>query len=291
MNPIDHFDGNPSDLVARRASFRTFDRKAIDSEAREVLVDWMNGPPAAPFGNAVSLHLLERFDASAKDAKLGTYGMIRGAVNFLVGAVAPAEHDMEDFGFVFEMALLKATELGLGSCWLGGTLKRGAFASAADLSRDLVVPAVSPLGRAVDRRLTDRAMRFFVGSKKRKDSGLLFFSEDFSKDLDLKSGAGVAWVQALEMLRLGPSASNKQPWRVVAEGDRKRFHFFVQRNAGYERFSSVDLQRVDMGIAMAHFALGMFENGVSGQFVDEPSSAANIELPERSSYIASWISD
>ena len=35
-----------------------------------------------------------------------------------------------DFGYVFEWLILRATDLGLATCWLGGTFKRGAFGQA-----------------------------------------------------------------------------------------------------------------------------------------------------------------
>ena len=37
----------------------------------------------------------------------------------------------------------------------------------------------------------------------------------------------------LEMVRRGPSASNKQPWRVVRAGER--WHLYLQRTRGYGR--------------------------------------------------------
>jgi nitroreductase len=88
------------------------------------------------------------------------------------------------------------------------------------------------------------------------------------------------------MVRLGPSASNNQPWRAVK--DHKGLHFYLKRNAGYNKiFGGMDLQKVDMGIAMCHFELAAEESGLDGgwsEVADYPGS-----LPERTSYIISWI--
>lgn len=96
----------------------------------------------------------------------------------------------------------------------------------------------------------------------------------------------------LEMARLAPSASNKQPWRVVKDGSR--WHFYLQRTSGYQerrlvKFSTVaDLQRIDMGIAMCHFDLSARELGLQGHWkVDEPKIDKPDELTD---YIASWLS-
>ena len=93
------------------------------------------------------------------------------------------------------------------------------------------------------------------------------------------------------MVRLAPSASNKQPWRIVKDGDL--FHFFLQRTPGYREsmlkkvLGIFDLQRVDMGIALCHFDLTMKELGVQGDWVvKEPTIKKPDEITE---YTASWV--
>jgi nitroreductase len=90
------------------------------------------------------------------------------------------------------------------------------------------------------------------------------------------------------MLRLGPSASNRQPWRVVKEPGRAVFHFYLRRSAGYEKLiRAVDLQRIDLGIAMSHFELTARELGLEGHW--EPRPPPLDPLPERTGYIQSWV--
>jgi hypothetical protein len=93
------------------------------------------------------------------------------------------------------------------------------------------------------------------------------------------------------MVRLGPSASNKQPWRVVVCGSV--FHFYLERTPGYpgglaKRLLRIDdLQRVDMGIAMSHFELTAKELGLNGRWEDNDPK---MELPSpQVEYTASWI--
>ena len=45
-----------------------------------------------------------------------------------------------------EKAILYATGLGLGSCWLGGTFRRSRFAERISARSDEIVPAVASLG-------------------------------------------------------------------------------------------------------------------------------------------------
>ena len=87
----------------------------------------------------------------------------------------------------------------------------------------------------------------------------------------MKDHAG-ACGQALESVRLGPSASNRQPWRIVREG--AAFHFFLPRTPGYDKMTGeIHLQEVDMGIAMCHFELAAEELGIGGNWKEaKPAS-------------------
>ncbi|MGB4438289.1 MAG: nitroreductase family protein [Sedimentibacter sp.] len=51
----------------------------------------------------------------------------------------------------------------------------------------------------------------------------------------------------IEMVRLGPSASNKQPWRIIK--DKNSYHFYLCRTKGYGSVN-FDVQKNDLGIAM-----------------------------------------
>jgi len=110
----------------------------------------------------------------------------------------------------------------------------------------------------------------------------MFFDGSFSRPLSAIAAGKFA--QVLDMVRLAPSASNRQPWRIVRDGNA--FHFFLQRTPNYSGFTkSADLQRVDMGIAMCHFELAARESDYTGKWID---SEPNLDLPELTEYIISW---
>jgi hypothetical protein len=204
----------------------------------------------------------------------------------MAGIVESGDRALEDFGYVFEYIILKATELGLQTCWLGGTFKRANFGSRLVTSDQEIIPAVSPVGYARRRRsLLDRTFRTFAGSKKRKPWRELFFDSSFANPLSPnKIGS---WAQLLEMVRLAPSASNKQPWRIVLDRDGQTLHLYLSRTSGYGRLFSVDLQRIDMGIAMCHLALSAHELGIQGELIERPPEIGR--LPERTTYVASFV--
>ncbi|HUH66493.1 MAG TPA: nitroreductase family protein [Syntrophales bacterium] len=280
-----------TEIIKKRFSCRTCTHKPIAGEERGLLADFLSVCDAGPFGAAVRLELIAASEHDRRALKgLGTYGFIKGATAFIVGAVGTSEKNLEDFGYVMETAVLCATDIGLGTCWLGGSFTRSSFARKISAGEDEIVPAVVSLGYIAEKRKSGVTVRRLVGGHNRMPWENLFFLERFGIPL-LPEEAGVYGVP-LEMLRLAPSASNKQPWRIVKDGTA--WHFYMQRTKGYgnsltfKLLHIADLQRVDLGIAMSHFELTAVEIGLTGKWiVQEPE----IEKPDRlCEYTVSWIS-
>ena len=108
-------------LIQKRTSVRTYDKTPIEEGKRDAVTAFLCKNTDNPFGAAVRFKII---DGGSTPEKLGTYGFIRGAQTFVAGCVKKGEHDIEGFGYVFEKAVLYAEELGLGTCWLGGTYKK-----------------------------------------------------------------------------------------------------------------------------------------------------------------------
>jgi hypothetical protein len=286
-----------SELIRKRISVRSYTGGALEPAARRELEEACRTLGTGPLGSGCRFAILEPVPntqgAQPPRLRLGTYGQIRGARAFLAGAVRQGPHDLEDYGYLFELLVLKAQDLDLGTCWLGGIFNRGAFARGLGLGEGELLPAVSPVGvPAQGRRLLDSVIRLGAGSARRRSLSELCFDGDWEHPLDEKRAGRLAL--ALEMLRLAPSASNRQPWRVLQEAPGGPFHLFLRRSPGYRRVTPLDLQRVDMGIAMAHFDLAAVEAGVPGGWsVASPIPARAAGLPRggRLSYVATWRAD
>ncbi len=90
------------------------------------------------------------------------------------------------------------------------------------------------------------------------------------------------------MVRLAPSASNRQPWRIVTDPDQNLYHFFLQRAKSYQphKMGLADLQRVDIGIAMCHFALAAQAFELKGNWTGDIPKIE--DLPQSTEYIVTW---
>jgi hypothetical protein len=214
--------------------------------------------------------------------------MISGARHYLTGAMKPAPRASEDFGWLMEEVILKATSLGLGSCWLGGTLDRAVFGSHICLAEDEFLPAASPLGWPPARQtVKDRMIRGLVKADRRQPFARLFFDGSPAAPLD-EERAGV-WLDALLAVRQAPSASNKQPWRIIRDpaGRQDGWHFFLDEDPPYNRrFAPALMQNIDMGIALRHFAAVAAEQGLPGRV--QVLAASEVPAAGAWTYIASW---
>jgi hypothetical protein len=270
-------------LIRVRRSWRSYREELIPDDAKERIRTFISGLQDPPFGSKVRFVIAES-DTSKGKKPQGTYGVVKGASCFLVGILTPSEMGFEDFGYLFEAVVLYITSQGLGTCWMGGTFNSSLFSGMARLREDEIIPVVSPLGIIADRRtLVDTAFVLFAGSKQRKLWTEIFFQNTFGNSL--KTETAGSYAQALEMVRLAPSASNRQPWRVVMRDGC--FHFYLMRTRGYSTFNrAADLQRIDMGIAMFHFEQTVRESGMTGKW--EKRNPGITELPERTTYVISW---
>ena len=273
------------EAINRRVSVRSYADRSIEQSKKQEMINLLESTNEGPFGNKVRFTLIDFSEMEKNEmASLGTYGFISGAKLFIVSAIKDGAGAMVDLGYSFEKLILAATNLGLGTCWLGGTFKRANFAKRVNVSEDEIVAAISPIGYARDRRtVREMAMRRLANSDRRKPWEELFFDGDFNTPLSKDSDGGYA--VPLECVRLGPSASNNQPWRVVYQKQQGAFHFYLKRTWGHDKFNGrIDLQRVDIGIAMCHFELGAGETGLSGTWeVGKPDLAMG-----NAEYIVSW---
>ncbi len=250
-------------VISQRKSIRTYRNEIISIELREKLENYI-ADVASPFESKMRFVLLDTDDMSSQ-TKLGTYGVISGAKTFICGITEKAYRYEENLGFAFEKIILYATSLGLGTCWLGGTFNRSNFAKAVGLKGNEIIPVVTPVGYAKEKRnFLDSLFVKSAGSVNRKDWSELFFDEGFGKPL--KRDAEDRFAEVFDMVRIAPSARNKQPWRIVKNGGM--FHFHLCRALGYKETLGYDIQRLDIGIAMCHFEIMIQELGLEGKWIN-----------------------
>ena len=250
------------EAIEKRISVRSYQKSALsekdEHKVKRILTDVEK--KQGPFGHQA------RFFTKANKAEggktLGTYGFIKHAPYFIGGVIENTFEGMVDYGFLFEEVILRLTDEDLGTVWLGGTFKRSHFKFEIDMKEGEIIPAISPVGYGAEQSMREKVLRGFTKAKSRKPFDELFSTpelETLPKDYPFR--------EYLECLRLAPSASNKQPWRVIA--DDNVFHLYLKRTSGYAKNLPTDIQAIDMGIALSHLYLPIKEDGYTPEVINE----------------------
>lgn len=282
------FSQSVIETMQRRQSIRTFDNQQVLESDYKKINDYIRneGNLIGPFGEKGKIELIQvNNNITDKGIKLGTYGFIKNPKAYLVGMAKNNKYSLIEFGYVFHRLVLYLSELKLGTCWMGGTFSRNSFEKEIQLNKEDFIPCVTPIGYPKDKqRVFDKALRFVVKADNKKHWDQLFYDTNFETTLK-KEEAG-AFERLIEMVRIGPSASNKQPWRIVVSDDRKKCHFYIEHTPNYSAKLGYDMQLLDMGIAMCQFDLAGKELKMDGKWrIEDPE----IDLPNQQlEYISTW---
>lgn len=259
------------EAMAMRISTRSYDGRPLSAGESGDLAAALARRQAGPTLSGKRLRLgLAHWDKGSAAVKMGTYGMLAGVSAFIVPAVERGEGAMEDLGWAVEAAVLDATALGLATCWIGGLFSRSAAAGFIGAGEDEIVPALIAVGHAAARRsLQDRLVTGFAKSRSRRPLGELVRGLESIETGASASPCGEALIRCLEAVRIAPSASNKQPWRFVLSrtmpDEPPRVGLWLDEDRVYNNaLGEAKMQRIDMGIAMRHFAEAAAESGLPG---------------------------
>jgi nitroreductase len=254
-------------IIEKRTSIRTYTSQLIEKSKKDELNDFISGIVSGPFGNKVKFKFIELDQKDINEMKsLGTYGMIRGAYLYLVGTVEKGNMCFEDFGYCMEKIILKATDMGLGTCWIGASFDKSKLAKRIMLSVNEYLPAISPIGYESDKQnLKTNIMQKVLNVRKRKSTKDLFYENN--SDSPISDEFLNKYKNIFESVRLGPSAGNLQPWRIILDKTKNIFHFYMNEIKIYNNmFRGVHLQNLDMGIAMFNFEAVALESGLKGEW-------------------------
>lgn len=263
---------NLTEIVMGRKSVRTYDGKPLSEEHLLDLGKFIREIPN-PFDIPVELKLL-------KADKYGLSTLVTTGEDYYVAGIVPKKPYADvAFGYTFERLVLHAWELGVGTVWIGGTMKRELFEQAADIKDGEMMPCVSPLGYPAGKRtLKETMMRKGISADSRISANKLFFKGEWGKPLTPSDDMA----SILELVRWAPSAVNKQPWRIIEKDGV--YHFYEKKDKGFVNDAVGDMQKVDLGIALCHFIMGLEEKGKKA---DVSIADPGIKIPSDAEYIAS----
>lgn len=263
------------EIIRTRRSVRTFNNQKLSLEDKKKLQEYMENVDN-PFQVPVKFYILD-----AKEHDLSS-PVIIGTDLYIAAKVKWGENAEIAFGYSFEKVCLYAESLGIGTVMLAATMSRKTFEKAIDLQDDEIMFVVSPIGYPSEKKsVRETLMRKSIKADERLPFETLFFDKSLTHPLTLKKAG--QFQEALEMVRLAPSAANRQPWRIIV--NENQIHFYEKKAKAMSHQSLGDIQKVDIGIALAHFDLTMKENGIDGYF---DKKEPHIDIDDTMEYVISY---
>ena len=214
------------EVMRSRHSVRKFDNRPIEKETAELIREEI-----AKCNEESGFHFqLITDEPEAFQAGKPSYGEFKGCRNYLA-VIGPKGREV-DAGYYGERIVLKAQELGVNSCWVAMTYKKGKSQGVVGAGEKLYL--VVAMGYGIT-------------------PGTPHKSKSISDVSDYKEGDPEWYRNGIEAALLAPTAINQQKFRFERDNDK-----IICRTSGFGFY-----MKTDLGIVKYHFEKG------SGRAVDD----------------------
>ncbi|EAX93690.1 hypothetical protein TVAG_473580 [Trichomonas vaginalis G3] len=208
-----------------RQSIRTY-TGSVTSDVHEKIAQIVQeaNKVKGPFGTFASIDIT--------GAGVGRIGFISNEAGWIVLKIPLEKNGAPDYvnfcidaAFKANIAVMKLTQIGIGTCWVGGTY------SQKECERrfpGFKIPCVVSFGFDHERRSMMDKLINLVKSSGRYDFSVIYFNE--ITQAPLQNADNNKLNEILECVRWSPSAVNRQSWRMNVNIPERKFKVFDYYN-------------------------------------------------------------
>lgn len=228
--------------IENRVSRRKFEKESITGLEKENIISHINKLNKE---SGLTMEFME--DGSSAFGKLRkTYGLFTNVRSLILMKGKKDDKDLkEKIGYYGEDLVLAMTDLGLGTCWVGGTFDK----EELTIDSDEELACVIVVGKVAAPSLTEKMMRSAIHRKVKA------MEERIISDQPLPQ-----WLKnGMKAVQFAPSAINSQKAMFKYENNILSVHIA----------NDYAMDLIDLGIAKKHFEIeagGKFELGNEGIF-------------------------
>ena len=222
------------EAIRTRKSRRTFQGLPLKKKDADTLNKWIDR-----FNEESQLKMvLVEIDENLFKGFSSSLGVFKGVSNYIA---VVGDDDIADLeakaGYYGELVVLEATNLGLATCWIGGSFKKQRVYDILNLNEDERLLCIIAVGYAAEKK----SLREMIVSKATS------FKPRKLEEVFKHEGECPVWVlNGMELVMLAPSSSNSQP--IVFTYANEKIVANIQK---YK-----DFKYIDLGIALVHFEIG-----------------------------------
>ncbi len=245
-------------IIYKRKSIRKYKAEPVEKEKLSKVKALMDN--VTPLYKDINMQgiLVENGIEIQKISKgiIGSYGKIE-APHYIVITSEEKEGFHENIGFAFEKLVLELTNMGLGTCWIGGSIKKELLNGVVEVPEGEIPVIMIAFGYPEDNNIFNIELSSGHKRKALEDIALGTLNDN--------------WEEIFQGVRRAPSAVNLQPWRFYK--DHNEIHAYIAEGNIITR-NFVHFYRLDMGIALSHLKLMCEYKDLKVEFI-------NKELPNK----------
>jgi nitroreductase len=162
------------DVVTARKSVRDYEDKPVEEEKLTNILEAARWAPS--WGNKQATKYIVVTDKKRiEDLSNMFMGFVKKAPVVVVACANPKDsgsrngmdYYLVDVGISMQQLVLAATNVGLGTCWIGG-FDEDKVKKALGIPENIKIVALTPLGYAANTSMKNKLVRSTVGADKRK---------------------------------------------------------------------------------------------------------------------------
>ncbi len=164
-------------VIKKRESIRNYKDKPVEEEKINYVLECARSAPSWRNSQCWDFIVINKKEVIKDITKASTINRwLKTAPAVIVACGNPktsgklnnTEYFKVDVAIAMEHLVLAATDLGLGTCWIGA-FKENKIKTLLEIPEDVKIVALSPLGYPADKeKISGKILKTLAGSKKRK---------------------------------------------------------------------------------------------------------------------------
>lgn len=260
--------------MIERHSIRKYGEKAVEGNIFDKINEYIEN--AETLYSKIQYRIeVVREPEKVRELKIGFMGgkISINAPCCMIAITEKVQGCYENIGFIQEQIVLKMTQLGIGTCWLG-TFDRDAIGKKYHVKENESIANVIAFGY-LQKSFYNNGLRKLLGTTKRKEVDEIVYYKKWNEKSNLFLEDNQDICKILKRSTTAPSADNGQPVRIVA--DESNLHIFSMNQKN-------KYCKIDAGIFISHIILLLREYNISYSDVEKNTSINDVS---NASYILS----
>lgn len=283
-------------VIKDRRSVREYKDKKVDKHIIQDILETLKSKKGLRDSIKIGFEFIEEGEEVYRnlDGIVGYFGKVIKAPHYIYIVSDIKDGYLENSGYLGEKLVLKATDLGLGTCWIEITEDIGKVKEILKVEEDKDLIGLLAIG--YPRRETKVGGMYNTRGKsispltefgypnidvqysEQPVSGRvsvedIVYLNNWGERAKVEDLEHRGMAEAFYHMRLAPSWGNRQPWKFIIDGDK-----IVLTLCKDDRVSE-KVARIEAGIAMLYFELIIHQIGIPGQWILEKPEK-HYDIPE-----------